>query len=67
MHTKFYSENSKCRIGDLNVEGGTILKRILRETGYEGMDWIHKPRGMSQTRALVSTCGFHKSRNFFIS
>jgi hypothetical protein len=26
---------------ELDIDGSAILKTYLKETGYEGMDWIH--------------------------
>jgi hypothetical protein len=35
--------------------GWTILKRILREIGWDGRDWIELAQDKDQWRALVNT------------
>jgi hypothetical protein len=42
----------------------TILKWILREIGWDGMDWISLAEDSDQWKALVDaviTFGFHKT------
>jgi hypothetical protein len=39
---------------DLDVGGWTILKRILREIGWGGMDWIDLSQDRDQWSALVN-------------
>jgi hypothetical protein len=38
-----------------DVGGWTILKYILREIGWDGMDWIDLAPDKDQWRALVNT------------
>jgi hypothetical protein len=42
MHRKFWSENLKGRdhSEDLGIDGRILLEMYLRETGYDGVDWI---------------------------
>jgi hypothetical protein len=40
---------------DQDVVGWTRLKWILRETGWDGMDWIDAALDKGQWRALVNT------------
>jgi hypothetical protein len=37
------------------VGGWTILKQILREIGWDDMDWIELTQDRDQWRALVNT------------
>jgi hypothetical protein len=40
---------------DQDVGGWTILKWILREIGWDGMDWIELAQDRNQWRALLNT------------
>jgi hypothetical protein len=40
---------------DQDVGGWTILKWILREIGWGGMDWLDLARNRDQWRALLNT------------
>jgi hypothetical protein len=40
---------------DQNVGGWTILKWILREIGWDGVDWIDMAQDRDQWRILVNT------------
>jgi hypothetical protein len=40
---------------DLDVDGWTILKRDLRETDWDGIDWIDLAQDRDQWRAPVNT------------
>jgi hypothetical protein len=39
----------------MQVGGWTILKEVLREVGWNGMDWIDQAQDRDQWRALVNT------------
>jgi hypothetical protein len=51
-------KRNACRIlvgkQDQDVDGLTILKWILREVGWDGMDWIDLTQDRDQWRALVN-------------
>jgi hypothetical protein len=57
MYTTFWSESLKGRdhSEDLSVDGRIILKWILEEKGWEGMDGIHLAQDRDQWRAVVNT------------
>jgi hypothetical protein len=57
MHIGYWLESQKERDHweDQDVGGWTILKWILREIGWHGMDWIDLAQDMDQWRALVNT------------
>jgi hypothetical protein len=57
MHIGYWWESQKERDHqeDQDVGGWTILKWILRETGWDGMDWIDLAQDRDQCRALVNT------------
>jgi hypothetical protein len=40
---------------DLGVDARIILERILIETDWEGVDWIHLAQDKDYWRALVNT------------
>jgi hypothetical protein len=40
---------------DQDVGGWTILKWVLREIGWDGVDWIELAQDRHQWRALVNT------------
>jgi len=42
------------RMGDLDVDGRVILKWLLKETGYEGMNWIQVIHNRVQWWGLVN-------------
>jgi hypothetical protein len=56
MCPKFWSENLKGKdhSEELGI-AGKIGERIFRETGWEGMDWIHIAHDRDQWQALVDT------------
>jgi hypothetical protein len=57
MHIGYWWENQKERdhLEDQDVGGWTILKRILREIGWDVIDWIDLAQDRNQWRALVNT------------
>jgi hypothetical protein len=56
-HIGYWWENQKegDHWEDQDVGGWTILKWILREVGWDGMDWIGLAQDRDQWRALVNT------------
>jgi hypothetical protein len=40
---------------DQDIGGWTILKWILREKGWDGVDWIGRAQDRDQWKALVNT------------
>jgi hypothetical protein len=50
MHIKLYSANLQGRdhVGDPRVDRKILLKWILRETGYQGVDCIHLAQDIVQ-------------------
>jgi hypothetical protein len=56
MHTRHWWEIQKERDHweDQDVGGWTILKWILTEIGWDGMDWIYLAQDRDQWRALVN-------------
>jgi hypothetical protein len=57
MHIGYWSESQTERDHweHLDVGGWTILKWILREIGWDGMDWIDLAQDRDQWRALLNT------------
>jgi hypothetical protein len=57
MDTIFWSENLKGRGNseDLGVDGNIILQWILREIGWEGIDWMHLAEDRDGCQVLVNT------------
>jgi hypothetical protein len=57
MHVGYWWESRKegDHWEDQDVGGWTILKWILREIGWDGMDWIDLAQDRDQWRALVNT------------
>jgi hypothetical protein len=57
MHIGFWSERHEQREHkeDLDVGGRTIIKWILRDVGWDGMDMIDLAQNRDQWRALVNT------------
>jgi hypothetical protein len=57
MHIGYWWESQKVRDHweDLDLGGWTIIKMNLRETGWDGMDWIVLAQDRDQWRALVNT------------
>jgi hypothetical protein len=57
MHIGYWWEKQKERDQweDQDVGGWTILKRISREIGWDGIDWIDLPQDRDRWRALVNT------------
>jgi len=55
MHTKFFMGNPKGRdqLGGLGIERRITLK-YLKETGCEGVDWIHLAQDKLQWQTLVN-------------
>jgi hypothetical protein len=39
---------------DLGIEGCIISKRIFRETGWKGADWIHLPQARNRWQAFMN-------------
>jgi hypothetical protein len=56
MHIGYWWEMQKERDHgeDKDVGGWTILKWILREIGWDGMDWINLAEDSDRWRALVN-------------
>jgi hypothetical protein len=56
MHIGYWWESQKVRDhwGDQDVGRWTILKWILREIGWDGVDWIDMAHDRDQWRALVN-------------
>jgi hypothetical protein len=50
MHTKFWSDNLKGgdHSEDLCVDGRITFELILRETGWQVVDWTHLARDRDQ-------------------
>jgi hypothetical protein len=57
MHIGYLWESHKERYHweDQDVGGWTISKWILREIGWDGVDWIDMAQNRDQWRALVNT------------
>jgi hypothetical protein len=57
MHIGYWWESEKERDHweDQYVGGWAILKWILREIGWDGVDWIDMAQDRDQWRALVNT------------
>jgi hypothetical protein len=57
MHIGYWWESQKERDHweDQDVGGWTILNWILREIGWDGVDWIELAQDRGQWRALVNT------------
>jgi hypothetical protein len=57
MHTKFWLQNlnGKYHEESLVIDGRKIFIRILREIGWEDMDWIHMAQDEDRWRALGNT------------
>jgi hypothetical protein len=57
MRIGFCWESLKERVHyeDLDVGGRIILKLILRDMGWNGMDWIERAKDRDQWTALVNT------------
>jgi hypothetical protein len=57
MHIGYWWESQKERddYENQDVGGWTILKWILREIGWDGIDWIDVAQDRDQWRALVNT------------
>jgi hypothetical protein len=49
------SQKERDHWGDQDVCGWTILKWILREIGWDGVDWMDMAQDRDQWRALVDT------------
>jgi hypothetical protein len=49
------SQKKRDHYEDQDVGGWTILKWILREIKWDGMDWIELAQDRDQWRALVNT------------
>jgi hypothetical protein len=49
------SQKKRDHLEDQDVGGWTILNWILRETGWDGVDWIDMAQDRDQWRALVNT------------
>jgi hypothetical protein len=56
MHSKCWSENLKRgdHLEDTGVDGKKMLTSI-KETGLDGVDWIHLAQDRDQWRVLVDT------------
>jgi hypothetical protein len=56
MHIGYWWERQKERGNweDQDVDGWTIFKLILREVGWDGMDWIDLAQDRDRWRALVN-------------
>jgi hypothetical protein len=50
-------------MGDLDVDGRVILKWLLKETGYEGMNWIQVIHNRVQWWGLVNLRFPEKAEN----
>jgi hypothetical protein len=57
MHIGYRWETQKERVHreDQDVGGWTILKWLLREIGWNGIDWIDLAQDRDQWRAFVKT------------
>jgi hypothetical protein len=57
MHIIFLSENLKGRdhSEDIGSDGKIMLKWILGEIGWEGVDWMHLAQDRDQWQGLVNT------------
>jgi hypothetical protein len=57
MHIGYWWESQKVRDHweDQDIDGWTILKWILREIRWDGVDWIDLAQDRDQWRALVNT------------
>jgi hypothetical protein len=70
---KFQSENQKGRkhLKELRVDGRTMLRCTVSETGCVGVHWIHLAQGWNPRLALMNTVtdlrGSIKEWNFFTS
>jgi hypothetical protein len=47
--------NGRAHWEDKDVGGWTILKLILREIGWDGVDWTDMAQDRDQWRALLNT------------
>jgi hypothetical protein len=54
MHTIFWLENLKRPLRRLRHRWEDNIRMYLRETGWEGMDWIHLAQNRGQWQALVN-------------
>jgi hypothetical protein len=52
MHIEYWWESKK---EDQDVRGWATFKWILREIGWDGVDWIDMAQDRDQWRALVNT------------
>jgi hypothetical protein len=61
---KFWHENLKERVLRRSMRKWDVnIILILKETGWESVDWIHLAQDVDQWRTLVNTAmnlGFHK-------
>jgi hypothetical protein len=57
MHTKFWLEDPKGRdhLEDVDIDGWkNNIRIVLREKGWEGVDWIPLAQDRDQWQALVN-------------